>query len=92
MRYELLVIFGVVVLLWPVCGFLAYGLLKGLYYVGIKNKSGKYTWRQEEICRFHGSIGIIGLLVVPLIYHQTVDSLDIKRWYFCLKMPKEYCE
>lgn len=70
--------------IWFFCGFLAYGLSKGIYKKYYERKKIRgYGHLQETDCRLNLPLGILALAMVCLCNLR-------EPWGFCLKMPEEF--
>lgn len=87
----------VFLIVWALCGFLAYGLGKGhcrnyLIYSGMREWGLYYDQEFEDIIRRISWYGPFGLSY--WIHANAVASMHgyHKMWGFCLRMPKELCK
>lgn len=94
-------VFGIA---WFFCGFLAYGLYKGMHRNVCDEGMFLYSDINERHAHYHFLAGPLGLLKViivscicslPWIFGLLMPLGVIgspNPWGFCLKMPKELCE
>jgi hypothetical protein len=84
-------ILGIFALLWLICGFLAYGIIKGVFknilYTNLLPT--EYDWGAEGLCLFYFASGPFGLMVA-LIVTLIGYSITGQRLSFCLFMPRSW--
>ena len=73
--------------IWIVCGFMAYGLMKGNFKHLSEFDGREYIRGDEFLCWFVGVLGPIGLVAV--LWNIGIFSEEFR---FCLKMPEELKE
>ncbi len=77
----------ILILVWTVCGFMAYGLNKGNFKHLSESDDVKFVGVDELLCRILGVLGPIGL--VGALWGIGITS---EKFNFCLKMPEEFTE
>lgn len=78
--------------LWFVSGFLAAGLLRGLFREIFLTSEERYNWHHWRLCDYVFWVGIFGLGIVLGRIYPKYRELGFPKFYFCLRMPKDLRE